>query len=267
MTEGREPVRLWDGVAPGSESWAMEEQVFELVVGGTGRGIRNVVSPTMTPHLPEVPDGRAVIVCPGGALHYLCIETEGEAVADWLVQRGVAAFVLKYRLVPTPVDEEGFGRAFMAALTDYEKTTSSTLPLAAADAARAVQIIRERGYPHVTLMGFSAGGIVTAEAAMRSAADSRPDAAAVLYAPRVSNCTADAKVPPMFIAAASDDPMGVQGSIDLSRAWLEAGRPVELHLFERGGHGFGVETVDLPVRSWRDLFLDWLDTHSESAGR
>jgi acetyl esterase/lipase len=265
MTKGREPIRLWDGVAPGSESWAMEELEFELVVGGAGRGIRNVVVPTITPHIPEVPAGRAVIVCPGGALHYLCIETEGEAVAGWLVNRGVAAFALKYRLVPTPVDEEGFGRAFMAALTDYEDTTSSTLPLAAADAARAVEIVRERGYPHVTLMGFSAGGIVTAEVAMRSAADSRPDAAAVLYAPRVSNCTADARVPPMFIAAATDDPLGVQGSIDLSLAWLEAGRPVELHLFERGGHGFGIETVDLPVRRWRDIFHDWLDEQTTKA--
>jgi acetyl esterase/lipase len=259
LIDGRE-VQLWEGVAPGSEGWTHEEIRFELVVGGSGRAVRNVVTPTITPCAADLPTDRAVIVLPGGALHYLCIETEGEQVAGWLNDAGVAAFVLKYRVVPTPVDEEGFGRAFMAAFADYQGTTGATLPLAAADAAKAVAMVRAAGYRHITLIGFSAGAIVSAETAMRGAA--RPDAAAIVYAPWVGGCVADATAPPLFVAAAVDDPLGTQGSLDLSTAWRAGGRPVELHLFELGGHGFSEAGEHLPVRRWRSLFLDWLTTHT-----
>ena len=60
------------------------------------------------------------------------------------------------------------------------------------------------------------------------------------------------------LAAATDDELGIQGSLDLYAAWREAGRPVELHLFERGGHGFGMGQHDRPVHAWPELFWEWL---------
>lgn len=257
-----EPTPLWDGVAPGSESWHHDEIWFDLVVGGSGRAVRNVVSPTLTAFTDGMPTDRAVIVLPGGALHYLCFETEGEQVAEWLHSNGIAAFALKYRVVPTPADEEGFGKAFMAAFSDYSGTTGATLPLAVADAGRSVEMVRSLGYRHVSLLGFSAGAIVSADLSLHGPVTQRPDSAGIIYAPSMAHTDSDTETPPLFLAAAVDDMLGIQGSLDLFAACRSVARPVELHLFERGGHGFQVDRPDRPVRHWRTLFLDWLSTHS-----
>jgi acetyl esterase/lipase len=253
-------IPLWDGRAPGSEDWTQEEVVSEAD-GPTGPWVRNVVVPTLTPQVPEGGADRAVIVCPGGGFHFLSVRTEGHEVAGLLVDHGVAAFVLKYRIVATPPDDEGFGLAMMQAFSEgIEAIGAEIIPLAVADAERAIELVRAEGYGHVTLLGFSAGGRVTAEVLLRSAPDRRPDAAAAIYLPTVQDAIAPADAPPLFVLAAADDPLGIDGSLDLHRAWREAGRPVELHLFERGGHGFGTNRLGLPVDGWPELFLSWHDT-------
>jgi acetyl esterase/lipase len=251
----REAVRLWDGVAPGSASWVHEEMI------GAGGMVRNVVVPTLTPVLPDQPTDRAVIVAPGGALHFLSIDNEGFAVAEFLRDAGYAAFVLKYRVIPTPVDEAEFGVALRDAfMTGLDKIGRTVLPMAAADAARAVEAVRADGYRHVSMIGFSAGGRVTADAVFAEGS-ARPDAAGIIYLPSWDKPRVDPTAPPLFLLAAADDPLGVGGMHELHRAWVEAKVPVELHLFEKGGHGFGygVRGGDLPIGHWPDLFLAWLD--------
>src|SRR4029079_3585444 len=100
-------IPLWPDGAPGSERWTQQEQETLAPPPIGIRVVRNVTQPTLTAYLPDgaAATGAAVIVCPGGAFHFLAIEHEGTQVAQWLNARGVAAFVLRYRLIETPVDE------------------------------------------------------------------------------------------------------------------------------------------------------------------
>lgn len=248
---------LWDGPAPGSEHWTDQEQWTALDLGnGLHEVARNVAVPTLTAYLPEVPTTDAVLVLPGGAMHFLDIEREGRRVAELLTSRGLAAFVVKYRLVPTPTDDADFSSALLDAFAGgLESAMEPALQLAVADARRALDLVSARGYSHVTALGFSAGARVLA--AQIFAGGRAPDAVALLYLPSVAKKALPEAAPPAFVAAAADDPLGVQGSLDITTAWRAAGRPVELHMFERGGHGFAVDAQRLPSDLWPELFLAW----------
>ena len=97
-------IDVWPGVAPGSERWTQKERTIENTPVGTV--VFNVVTPTLTAYLPERAraTGTGVIVAPGGAFVALAISQEGTEVARWLQQRGIAAFVLKYRIVERKQD-------------------------------------------------------------------------------------------------------------------------------------------------------------------
>ncbi len=140
------PIRLWDGPAPGSELWTHSEQP---VTGffGIGREVRNVVVPTLTAYVPDGATGRAVLVLPGGAMQFVSMGAEGDDVGSFLMSRGVAAFVLKYRVRPTAVDEETFQDELLAALTagDTEKLMGDALAASTADAERAAEIVARPG--------------------------------------------------------------------------------------------------------------------------
>lgn len=253
------PIRLWEGAAPGSEDWTHDEQSMSSAGGGAVERVRNVVVPTMTTYLPDEPTDRAVLVLPGGAMHFLSMESEGRDVATFLCGRGIAAFVVKYRLVPTPPDDADFEAALVTAFgAGIDEMMRTAVPLAATDAERATAMVRDRGFTHVTMLGFSAGASVTAE--LIAASPHPPDAAALVYLPFFTDRPGVARRPPVFVAAASDDPLGIDGSLAVHRAWGIAGRPVELHLFERGGHGFGMSRAGLPCDQWPELFLAWLQS-------
>ncbi|MET0663822.1 MAG: hypothetical protein ABWZ42_11880 [Ilumatobacteraceae bacterium] len=253
------PIRLWDGVAPGSEEWTHDEQPVAVTWGGAGERVRNVVVPTMTAYLPEQPTDRAVLVLPGGAMHFLSMESEGREVATFLSARGIATFVVKYRLVPTPPDDADFEAALVTAFgSGIDAILNTAVPLAAADAERATAMVRDRGFAHVTMLGFSAGASVTVE--LIAASPHPPDAAALVYLPFFTDRPGVATKPPVFGAAASHDPLGIDGSLAVHSAWRTASRPVELHLFERGGHGFGMSRTGLPCDQWPELFLAWLQS-------
>jgi acetyl esterase/lipase len=128
--------------------------------------VRNVVVPTLAPHLPTEASSRAVVVLPGGAFHLLSMENEGYEVAERLRGHGVAAFVLKSRVVPTPADDSGFHQSLADAfVAGMEPAIAGTLPLAIADAERAMELVRGQGFSHVTALGFSAGARIVAELA------------------------------------------------------------------------------------------------------
>lgn len=274
-------VPLYDGPAPGSETARHRELSFTTADGQ--RRIRNVVQPTLTPWIPE-PRGReplpAVIIAPGGGFMHLAVEKEGADVARWLVERGVAAFVLKYRTMDTGATEEEFKKhqqVLAAALRPpaagnvepisnlrRDPNWQRAVELAIADGQQAVRLVRQRSRewgidPHrIGLLGFSAGGMVTLGAVMGSDPLGRPDFAAPIYGGSANGLPVPKDAPPLFIVVADDDHLAAAGSARLYLEWRAAGRSAELHVYAQGGHGFGMLRRGLPADSWIDRFGDWL---------
>lgn len=272
----QEAIRLYDRPAPGSESWNQHERAYHDEIFETDV-VTNVVVPTLTPVLPERCCGTALIVAPGGGYHALSINSEGFEVATWLAERGVAAFVLKYRLVPSGEDAvaELFAKMESGrANADME----GVAPLAAADARTAVRLVRDGAgqfgvdAARIGLMGFSAGGNVAMRVAYAPDPGERPDFLAPIYASVRGYELADppAGSGPIFVAAATDDQLGLTAdSLAIYERWRAAGLPAELHLYASGGHGFGMRTQGLPSDTWIERFGDWLTANdlmeSESA--
>jgi acetyl esterase/lipase len=262
-------IPLWPNGAPGSESWTQLEQetLAPLPIGI--KVVRNVTQPTLTAYLPDpATDARAaVIICPGGAFHFLAIEHEGTQVARWLNARSVAAFVLKYRLIETAVDEGVFSQQLQQNLADREafrQLMQVLRPLIIADGLQAVRLVRRRAAEwaiapdRIGIMGFSAGGHVTTGVALEYDADSRPDFAAPIYSSPYENISVPGDAPPLFIAVADDDAFAASASVPLYSAWSAAGRSAELHIYSKGGHGFGMHRQELPSDHWIDRFGEWL---------
>lgn len=269
-----EVITLCPNGAPGSEHWTHQEQESTSPPPWNTRDVRNVSNPSLIAHLPErtAATGAAVIVCPGGAFHGLAIQHEGVDVARWLNARGVAAFVLKYRLVQTPVSDEEFLRQMQEAMqqppserdAQIREVTRPVVPLAIADGRQAMKVVRERAAEwgidpdRIGMIGFSAGGRVTAGVALEHDEISRPSFAAVIYGALWENIVVPPDAPPLFIALASDDDLAVQPCLALYSAWRFAGHPAELHIYAQGSHGFGMRKQGLPSDTWIDRFGDWL---------
>ena len=262
-------VPLYSGKAKGSENWDYTEQEM-FSEGIKKRVVYNVSQPSLLVYAPPaaLANGTSVIVCPGGAFGFLSIDSEGIDVAKWLNAKGVTAFVLKYRtaksITADPVGEI-FGKINSGKM---QEEVYPIIPLSIADGTAAVKYVREHAVDfkinpnRVGIMGFSAGGTVQVGATTNYTPESKPDFAAAIY-PFVGffnplNVPADA--PPLFIATASDDNLGLAPqSIDLYNKWLALKKPVELHMFVKGGHGFGMDKNNLPTDNWIDRFGDWLD--------
>ena len=262
-------IPLWPDGAPGSEGWAQQEQETLAPPPIGIRVVRNVTQPTLTAFLPDraAAPGAAVIVCPGGAFHFLAIEHEGTQVARWLNARGVAAFVLRYRLIETPVDDDILSQQMHQNLTDRDRfgqLMQGLRPLIIADGLQAVKLVRRRAAEwgvasdRAGILGFSAGGYVTTGVALEYDADSRPDFAAPICSSPYEGISVPADAPPLFIAAAHDDAFAASASVPLYSAWSTAGRSAELHIYSKGGHGFGMRKQGLPADHWIDHFGDWL---------
>jgi acetyl esterase/lipase len=260
-----EPIRLYDGPAPGSEHWEHAERRYFSEIFQTDV-VTNVVVPTLTPVLPVEGCGTAVIVAPGGGFHALSIESEGFDVARWLAARGVAAFVLTFRLVPAGDDPvaELVGK-IVAGTADAEMTVIG--PLAAADGEAAVRLVRSRAQEwhiepdRVGFIGFSAGGNVALRVAYAADPAARPSFLVPVYAAArgLDLTLPPADSGPVFIAAAADDQLGLaDDSITIYERWRAAGLSAELHIYSRGGHGFGLRTQGLPSDTWIDRLGEWL---------
>jgi len=261
-------IPLYEGIAPGSESWVQVET--DGVMDSGLHVVRNVVRPTLTPFLPERRVGvsptsgaPAVIIAPGGAWHFLAWDHEGIQVAEWLRDRGIAAFILKYRLLPT---DDTFPRDYEARMAaagpNFMQSLAPYLPLISADAQQAIRLVRSRAEEwgivpgKVGIMGFSAGGTVTSLATLQYDASSRPDFAAPIYGAGAPGAV-PADAPPLFIAVANDDGLAPH-SLEMYQRWQSAGKEVELHVYARGGHGFGMNKTGLPAEGWIERFYEWL---------
>jgi acetyl esterase/lipase len=260
-------IDVWPGEVPDNDLWRDIGPELERLREGGDRLVRNVSRPTMTASLPdpEMATGTGVIVCPGGAFHFLSIDKEGTEVARWLTARGIAAFVLKYRLVPTP-DDEAF-QAIAANPTPHRPMMDRVRPMVVDDGLQAMRTVREQATrwgiapDRLGILGFSAGAHAAVGAAMKYLdAESRPDFAASVYGEWWERWI-PADAPPLFLTAAMNDPLiDVSSNTSLYEAWYAAGRPVELHLYSQGGHGFGLVPQGLPSDGWIDRFREWLRT-------
>jgi acetyl esterase/lipase len=283
-------IPVWPGKAPGSEKWTQQESELRSDWDGH-RIVRNVVRPTLTAFWPDrsKANGTAVIVCPGGGFRFLAWEVEGTQAAEWLRARGVAAFVLKYRLIDTGASEEEFRRSMrdlLKSILERQKNVDPgkrpALPeemrkmnaLAAADGRRAVRVVREHAAEwgvqpdRVGILGFSAGGLVTTGVATEYDAASRPNFAAPIYGPGLGGVKVPGDAPPLFVLCAGDDALVPAGeSVRLYSEWKAAGKSAELHVYARGGHGFGMRKQGLPCDGWIDRFGDWLGQQGLLQGR
>lgn len=262
-------IKLYPQGATGSENWTWNET--EMKIPGTDiRFVYNVSDPTLTIFKadPAVATGTAVIVCPGGAFQFLSIDSEGYQVARWLNEHGITAFVLKYRLAHSETDNPF--QELMAKMPNSEKFNEEIRPIVSmdiSDGKAAIAYVRSHAdefgisQNKIGIMGFSAGGTVTTGVAYTYDKDSRPDFVAPIY-PYVGSFEKPAvpsDAPPMFIAVASDDMFGFQKHcIMLYNEWVDANKQAELHIYAKGGHGFGMTKKNLPVDSWIERFADWL---------
>jgi acetyl esterase/lipase len=253
-------VSLWPGDAPGSEGRRQAEKVRTTERGE--RVISGVHHPTLTEYLPAAgkSTGAGVIVCPGGGHRELWVDHEGHLVARWLAARGIAAFVLKYRLAR----EEG--------------STYRVEQEALADAQRALRLVRARAVEwqidpaRVGIMGFSAGGELAGLAARRFDAgqpdatdavereSSRPAFQALIYPGRSASIEPGSGHPPAFLACGYEDRQDIsEGLAETYLRFKRAGVPAELHIYTGVGHGFGARpSTPPPANTWLDRFCDWL---------
>ncbi len=230
---------------------------------------RNVTVATLTPFLPDPAKatGAAVVVAPGGGFRTLSMQNEGWDVARALAAKGVAAFVLKYRLNPTPEDLATFDRPPQGARPPRPTPEAMMAGLAPqiADARAAFALIRKRaGEWHVDpnrigMVGFSAGAMLTM-ATTTNGQDAKPAFIGNIYGP-LAAMAVPADAPPMFVALAADDPLFGNGGFGLIDSWRAARRPVEFHLFEQGGHGFGMYPKATTSTGWFDEFARWMTMH------
>jgi acetyl esterase/lipase len=246
-------VTIWPGVAPGSEHWTQQERTFTGTPLGTV--IQNVVTPTLTAYLP--PKGKAtgagIVIAPGGAFVALAIDLEANQLARVLQQRGVAAFVLKYRTVEKKSD----------GIPAMDMDTAGRYGIA--DGIQALKVVRAHATewnvsPHkVGIIGFSAGGMVASATLLQPDVAARPDFAALIYgAPFGKMPAIPAKLPPIFMAWAHDDAVALRPVVRFRDALVAAGIRPEVHEYDKGGHGFGMRKQGTSSDRWVDDFWHWL---------
>jgi acetyl esterase/lipase len=262
-------IQLYEGAAPGSETWNWTEKEDSSAMIMT-RVVWNVVHPSLSVFRPDpaIANGTAVIICPGGGFRFLSINSEGNDVARWLVKKGVTCFVLKYRVVHVEGDPVKAMFSGMSNPKTFDEENGVLIPLAVADTRAALAYVRshagELGVKKnkIGIVGFSAGGTMAESTAFDYDSTNRPDFVAPIYAyvPPTQNTDVAKDAPPMFLAVASDDQLHlVPGSLLLYNKWETANKPVELHVYAKGGHGFGMRVQHLTSDTWIDRFGDWLN--------
>lgn len=268
-------IPLYAGVAPGSENDKQKEKWARV---GGDYVARNVTRPTLTPFLPAKgkATGAAVIVTPGGGFQVLAMKNEGIDVARYLSDHGIAAFVLKYRIRPTPESDEemqaDMKRMMGGGRPPADRPPPSAPPFAMDDAQQALRMVRNRAAEwsvdpeRVGMIGFSAGAMNTLATALRNDPAARADFIGIIYGP-LGAVQVPQPAPPLFAAIAADDPLIGTGDFGLIKSWRDARAPVEFHLYEHGGHGFGMRKQSTTSDLWVDQFHAWMKTRGLLAAK
>lgn len=218
-------VNLWPGPAPGSESWTHQERtVANTPIGAV---VLSVVTPTLTAFLPRPGEGTGtgVIIAPGGAFVALAIDLEGTSVARWLQAKGIAAFVLKYRVVEKRQD----------GIPAMDMDTAGRYGIA--DGIQAIKLVRQRALDwgispdRVGFIGFSAGAMVASGTLLQPDSEARPNF----------------------------DPVALAPIVRFHDGLRSAGHKPEVHIFGAGGHGFGTRKQGTSSDHWMDILYSWLE--------
>ncbi|MGA9814295.1 MAG: alpha/beta hydrolase [Terriglobales bacterium] len=269
LAAAQDVIPLYPGTPPGSTPENYPEKEYFSKVWNT-EVVTNVTKPSLTVFkpAPELRNGTAVVICPGGGFMALSITSEGNDVARYLAAKGVTAFVLKYRLARTGEDGTQEFMALFPHRQKFDELIGQVVPLAVADGLAAVTYVRQHASEwgvspdRVGIIGFSAGGRVTAGVAFNYSPEGRPAFVAPIYAGGEisTEVPVPADAPPMFVAAATDDQLGLAPeSVALYQRWAAAHKSAELHLYAKGGHGFGMRKQNLPTDHWIDRFAEWME--------
>jgi Esterase/lipase len=236
---------------------------------------RNISKATLTPFLadPKIANGTSVIVAPGGGFMWLSMGNEGWEVAEALAARGINAFVLKYRLLPTAPTLEELDAQMKKLFADAEEMAKKTgqrpkrpggdLANQLADVEAAYALIKSRAkewnvdMKKLGMMGFSAGARLTMATALQQKAELA--FIAPIYG-SMEAVTVPANAPPLFAVIATDDFL-FHGEAGVVKSWYDAKIPVEFHLYQNGGHGFGLGNPDRTSNKWFDTFMYWLEVN------
>jgi acetyl esterase/lipase len=255
-------VNVWPAIAPGSEAWKQKERTIENTPVGTV--VFNVVTPTLTAYLPDrsKATGSGIIIAPGGAFVALTVSLEGADLARWLQQRGIAAFLLKYRIVEKK--QEG--------IPEMDMDTAGRYGIA--DGIQALKVVRSHAKEwrvspdRIGMLGFSAGAMVTSGALLQADSAARPNFAALIYGAPFGRMPAiPANLPPIFMAWAGDDQVAVEPVIRFKDALMATGQKPELHVFSAGGHGFGMKHQGTSSDHWIDELYYWLEAQGFTGKR
>jgi acetyl esterase/lipase len=263
-------VPLWTKEAPGDAGQKIgPERNIEAKGGRETRRLTDISTPTLSVYQPQNPNGTAVVIAPGGGYGILAWDLEGLEVAEWFNKQGVTAFVLKYR-VPRRPGSPGNGAP----------------PQALHDGQRAISLVRHQAKEFnvnpdkIGILGFSAGGHLAAwtstnfEKRSYEATDEadkvscRPDFSILIYPAYLADgnelgklkpdITVTEKTPPAFLVHAYDDPVTPESSIRYFQALKKAKVSAELHIYSKGGHGYGLRPDDKPVSAWPTRCQEWM---------
>ena len=255
---------LWPAEVPGKvvklpPEYNRTKPEDKLVAGRPVLRLTNVTIPTVTIYKPDpaIDTKTAVIIAPGGGHSILSMDMEGTEVAEWFNSIGVTGIVLKYRV---PGDARNPDKKWLSSVQDGQ---------------RAMSLVRGRAEEigidpnRIGIIGFSAGGSPVKYTALTSKrlyepvdkydkVSFRPDFAAPIYSgsmPEGAELTEDC--PPFFMVIAHDD----RSPVEMAKMYIalrEANISAELHIYESGGHGYGLRRTELPVTSWPDRMEDWM---------
>lgn len=227
--------------------WPNRPDQSESFVGpnDTERRIRKITNPLLTAHLAPKPNGVAILIAPGGGFRHLAIDKEGHDVARWLNTLGITAFVLQYSAGADP-------------------SRDTVIAESLKDIRQAMRLLRQRAAEfrfdpdRLGVMGFSAGGYLAADLALRFDAATRPAFVIPVYAAAPPNLTVPDDAPPMILLAAHDDALTIGHAIPLYSAWNKAQRPATVHIYSTGKHGFGFRKTGVAADVWPDDLAAWL---------
>ena len=262
-------INVWPNTVPGEiNNLPPETLTTHEHRGAPIKKYNNVSNPTLTVYKPdpEKDTGTSVVICPGGGYNILAWDLEGTEVAAWLNSIGVTGVVLKYR-VPRRKDRDKYD----APLQDIQ---------------RAVSIVRHKAKSwnlnpkRIGILGFSAGGHLSSAALTNydkrhykpmddiDKISCRPDFGVLIYPAYLVDKETKTKLspeiritkdtPPIFFVHAENDPVPAEGSVRFWQELRRHGVSSELHVFPKGGHGYGLRPSKFPVTNWPNLCADWL---------
>ena len=278
--QSQEVIKLYQGVPPGNDNVAIEEKITKK--DGVVDVISEVTIPTLTAYLPAASKatGTAVVILPGGALRFLSWDMEGVRLAQWLNEKGIAAFILKYRLVNSNMKRSAPNTGtppLRVAVYEADKLANANanplkdsvsmrvIKMASEDTRQAIRLIRENAAKwkinpaKLGCIGFSAGGGVELSAAMHNTdQNTMPAFIATIYGPALEDVVVPNPAPPLFIATCADHMNVAAGCLALFESWKKAGGEAEIHLYGKGKGGFGMIKQNQPSDEWVNSFYTWL---------